>query len=325
MSPCTTPVLLISFNRPDHVRRVLEAIKVVLPNELYVFQDGPRNEMDENGCREVRHVVETVVDWPCSIHTFFAEENLGCGPGPAAAITWFFENVDQGIILEDDAVPHQDFFAFATEMLERYAADRSVMAIGSMKLGNKIYGDGSFYFSKMNHTLCAWATWKRAWDLFDYRLKDFSIKDLNKCLKRYGARLREREYWSERLREIHKDALNDTSWDQQFWMSIWRYGGKGILPNANLCSNIGFDKQGTHTKSSSSPAANLKLESILPIKYPTTERIQKKADLDFQKNYFQPWVYGWRGFKNLPYRINRRIKRLFGHTGPWIKKSTNER
>lgn len=293
---------------------------MALPRDLYVFQDGPRNDFDKDRCQEVRHIIEKDVNWPCNLHTLYSNTNLGCGPGPVAAITWFFENVERGIIVEDDAIPHPDFFPFAAELLEKYANDESVMAIGSMKLGKKVYGDGSFYFSKMNHTLCAWATWKRAWSRFNYNLNDYSTKDLNKCLKRYGTRLREREYWCDRLIEIHKDALNDSSWDQQFWMSIWRYGGKGILPNANLCSNIGFDKQGTHTKNSSSPAANLKLESILPIKYPTTDKIQKKADRYFQRNYFQPWVYGWEGFKNLPYRINRRIKRLLGHQGPWLRK-----
>ncbi len=316
---CTTPILLISFNRPDHVKKVIEAIKTVSPKDVFIFQDGPRNDLDRDSCLQVRKILKTSIDWPCSLHTLFSEDNLGCGPGPVAAITWFFENVERGIILEDDAIPHPDFFAFATEMLEKYASDESVMAIGSMKLGNKVYGDGSYYFSKMNHTLCAWATWKSAWSRFDYRLKDFSTRDLNRCLKGYGAKLREREYWCERLREIHKDALNDSSWDQQFWMSIWRYGGKGILPNANLCSNIGFDKQGTHTQNSSSPAANIELESIVPLIYPTSDKIQRQADLDFQRNYFQPWVYGWRGFKGLPYRINRRIKRILGHQGPWFR------
>ena len=320
MLPCSTPVLLISFNRPEHVRKVIEAIKVVSPKDLYVFQDGPRNSPEKDRCQEVREVIENEINWPCSLHTFYSNSNLGCGPGPAAAISWFFENVEHGIILEDDAIPHPDFFAFATEMLEKYASDESVMAIGSMKLGNKVYGDGSFYFSKMNHTLCAWATWKRAWSRFDYRLNDFSTKDLDKCLKKYGARLREREYWRERLIEIHKDALNDSSWDQQFWMSIWRYGGKGILPNVNLCSNIGFDKQGTHTINPTSPAASIELESIIPLIYPTSDKIQRQADLDFQRTYFQPWVYGWKGLKSLPYRINKRIKRLFGHSGPWLKK-----
>ena len=316
------PILLISFNRPKHTRRVLSAVIEAHPQDLYVFQDGVRasHPEDAENCKGVRAVIDSMVAGTgIQLHTFFPDHNLGCGPGPAAAITWFFDNVTQGIILEDDAIPHPDFFAFAADMLEKYASDESVMAIGSMKITDKVYGDGSYYFSKMNHTLCAWATWRRAWKLFDYRLLDFSTKDLDRCLKEYGARLREREYWQERLEEIHKNALNDTSWDQQFWMSIWKHHGKGILPNANLSTNIGFDQFGTHTCDPSSPASNTELEPILPIIHPSSQEIQREADLDFQKQYFQPWAYGWKGFKNLPFRINKRVKRWVGHTGPWFK------
>ena len=318
MSAFSTPVLLIAFNRPNHTRRVIEAIRYVRPVELFVFQDGARNQGDDDRCMEVRSAIREMVDWPCQLHTFFSAHNLGCGPGPVAAISWFFNHVEKGIILEDDVVPHPDFFGYASFLLEKYGEDESVMAIGSMKLGNEVYGDGSYYFSKMNHTLCAWATWKRAWERFDYTLSDFSVKELDGCLKSYGACLREREYWCERLEEIHKDCLGDSSWDQQFWMSIWRFGGKGILPNVNLCSNIGFDRNATHTTDASNPAANNKTERILPMTAPSSEEIQIKADDYFQRHYFQPWAYGWEGFKNLPFRINKRIKKWVGHEGPWF-------
>lgn len=320
---CSTPILLVSFNRPEYVRRVLTVIREHAPRQLFVFQDGARegNSEDIEQCARVRSVIQEMVDWNCELHTFYSDQNLGCGPGPAAAITWFFEQVDQGIILEDDAVPHPDFFQYASELLEEYKDDSSVYAIGSMKLGQKVYGDGSYFFSKMNHTLCAWATWKRAWQRYDYNLKDFSEQQLNDSLKMYGARLREREYWCERLKEIHKDCLANSSWDQQFWMSIWRYGGKGILPNTNLCTNIGFDSSATHTQSSSNPMANVPTDSILPLKHPSSTRIRKDADLDFQKFYFSPWAYGWKGFINLPFRLNKRLKKFLNHEGSWFKKS----
>lgn len=318
-----TPILVITFNRPDHLRRVIEALRLVEPTDIYFFQDGPRNESDRQSCMEVRDVIKSMTDWSCSIHTYYSDDNLGCGLGPASAISWFFENVEQGIIIEDDTIPHPDFFEFATQLLNKYTSDDSVMAIGSMKLGEKTYGDGSYYFSKMNHTLCVWATWRRAWNHFDYRLLDFSTKELSKCLKKYGTDLREREYWSERLVEIHKDALDNSSWDQQFWMAIWRCHGKGILPNKNLSTNIGFDSLGTHTKDESNPISNLPSERILPIIHPSSTTIQRKADLDFQKYYFQPRAYGWNGIKYLPSRLNKRLKRLVGHNGPWFRALKN--
>ena len=318
-----TPILFIVFNRPEHTRRVLAQITEQKPSSLFIFQDGVRDNVSEDveNCAAVRSVIEeslnqTKIQAKC----WFAESNLGCGRGPASAISWFLNEVEQGIIIEDDALPHPDFFVFAETLLNEYASDNSVMAIGSMKLGKKKYSDGSYYFSKMNHTLCAWATWRRAWAHFDLYLKDFSEKQLDTCLKLYGARLREREYWCERLKEIHKDCLSNSSWDQQFWMCIWRMGGKGILPNVNLCTNIGFDSLATHTYDSSSLAANVPSESILPLVHPSRDSINREADFDFQRSYFSPWSYGWKGVKNLPYRINKRLKKLLHHEGSWIKR-----
>ena len=313
-----TPILLLTFNRPDHTRQVLTEILKQEPHALYVFQDGarPGNENDKIKCQEVRDVINeltapyAVEHKEFSLHTLYQKQNLGCGPGPAAGISWFFEQEEMGLIFEDDAVPHPDFFEYAATLLERYKDDESVRAIGSMKLYDKTFGDGSYYFSMMNRTLCAWASWRRAWKYFDYRMMSYTREDLNKSMKLYGATLREREYWMNRLDEIHRDCLGGSSWDQQFWMTIWLTGGKGICPNSNLSTNIGFDAEGTHTRNADSIGACRPLEPILPLCEPKETKIQRKADLLFHKTYFEPWQYGWSGIKRLPNRIMKRIERL---------------
>ena len=317
------PVLLVSFNRPNHVKRVLKAIMVAQPKELYVFQDGVRenNKGDVQKCAEVRKVVEELTKGKhIVLHTFYSKHNLGCGPGPAAAIDWFFENEEMGIIIEDDAVPHPDFFPYCEELLLKYKQDDDVRAIGSMHIEPKAYGNGSYYFSMMNRTLCAWATWRRAWQDFDLYHRSVTRSQLNRSLKKYGCGIRMREYWCERLADVQRDAYHNSSWDQQFWMSIWLHHGKGIMPNVNLCTNIGFGTEATHTFNGHSIAANNPSSPIMPLKHPADKRINRWADWHFQKEYFQPWEYGWSGMKRLPYRMNKRIKRLLGHQGSWLKK-----
>lgn len=132
-----TPVLLITFNRPDFTRRVLTAIMAAEPEDLYVFQDGPRADVpdDEAKLAEVRWVVDELTEGTRTrVHERFATRNLGCGPGPAAGLSWYFGEVEQGIVIEDDAVPHPDFFAYAEELLQRYADNERVMAIASMNV-----------------------------------------------------------------------------------------------------------------------------------------------------------------------------------------------
>lgn len=314
-----TPILLITFNRPNHVRRVLAEIRKQQPTQLFVCQDGARegNENDRVKCQEVRAVVEKLVDWPCELHTFYQDKNLGCGPGPAAGLTWFFEYVEAGLIFEDDAVPHPDFFEYAATLLEKYKDDQSVRAIGSMNIDTHKWGDGSYYFSMMNRNLCAWATWRRAWMDFDLYLRDLPWRKLDKVLRRYGCPFYEREYWLDRLDEAKKDAQGGNSWDQQFFMSIWLNGGKGIIPNVNLSSNIGTVGEGTHLMVEGNIIDNVPTKPILPLIHPTSTRIQSEADREFYCRYFDGSQHTMNWWIT---KINKRVKRITGHQGSWFKK-----
>ena len=118
---CSVPVLLIAFNRPDVTSKVFEAIRRAAPQCLYVAIDGPRPGYPEDRGKvdEVQRIV-AAVDWDCTVRTLFQKTNLGCRRGVNAAISWFFENEEMGIILEDDCVPDQTFFRFCEELLEYY-------------------------------------------------------------------------------------------------------------------------------------------------------------------------------------------------------------
>ena len=107
------------FNRPDVTSKVFERIREVKPRYLYIAADGPRlnHPEDNQKCEEVRKIV-AAVDWDCELTTLFREENLGCGLAVSQAITWFFDQVEEGIILEDDILPERDFFFFCSSLLK---------------------------------------------------------------------------------------------------------------------------------------------------------------------------------------------------------------
>lgn len=317
-----TPILLITFNRPSHTLKVLEVIRAQKPKQLFVFQDGARdnNENDTIKCVEVRQVVKELVDWDCDLKTYYSDINLGCGPGPAAAITWFFENVEKGIILEDDAVPNNDFFLYATELLDKYKDNSEIMAIGSMNVDKQKWGEGSYYFSMMNRNLCAWATWKRAWQTFDLNLANVSRCELSNALRKYGCGILERAYWCDRLDEIHKDCQNNSSWDMQFFMSIWLQNKKGIIPNVNLSSNIGTIGEATHEMAVGNIIDNIPTQPILPLVHPSDDSVQKEADKQFHFMYFEPNKDKWSWYLKYYNVFNRYIKRILGIKGPLRKR-----
>ena len=111
-----TPVLFVIFNRPDTTQKVFNAIRQAKPKQLFVAADGPREgkEGEKEKCEQVREIIEQI-DWDCEVKTLFRDKNLGCKIAVSSAIDWFFENVEEGIILEDDCLPSQSFFWYCQE------------------------------------------------------------------------------------------------------------------------------------------------------------------------------------------------------------------
>jgi len=145
-----TPILFIIFNRLETTKQAFEAIRAAQPTHLFVAADGARTDRvgEAELCREVREYVLNSIDWECEVKTLFRDENLGCGLGPATAISWLFEQVEEGIILEDDCLPHSDFFGYCTELLERYRNNDRIAVIGGNNFQDgKVYGKASYYFS----------------------------------------------------------------------------------------------------------------------------------------------------------------------------------
>lgn len=147
------PVAIIVFNRPDHTRQSFSVVREQQRSRLFVIADGPRpgHPTDEERCAEVRDIVADV-DWPCAVQREYADSNLGLKQRVSSGLDWVFSEVDRAIVLEDDCVPHADFFMFCDALLDRYAEDERVAAVtgDNFQEGNK-RGEASYYFSKYNH------------------------------------------------------------------------------------------------------------------------------------------------------------------------------
>lgn len=167
------PVLLLLFNRIGATRQLMQALAQRRPNRLFVSADGPRlgRPDDLAKCDEV-HRLATKVDWPCEIHTLFRPINIGLAAAVITAITWFFDQVDHGVILEDDCIPSSDFLPFADEMLRRYADQSEIMHVSGVNMcpGGSRTGS-SYHYATLGH-IWGWATWRRAWNLFDPHLSN---------------------------------------------------------------------------------------------------------------------------------------------------------
>lgn len=323
-----TPILLITFNRPEYTRRVLIEILKQEPLELYVCQDGPRKQKnnDKHKCQQVRDVLNELIsayatnNKDFTLHTLYQETNLGCGLGPATGITWFFENVEKGIILEDDCVPHPEFFKYCEELLERYKENERIGFVGGCNfIPLRILS--SYAFSGGHHQTWGWATWRRAWQHFDYTLQSISSHDFNTILKEYCLSWRQKEYWWKIFEEVKSDQMNNSCWDYQFLFCCWKKHQLAIAPRVNLVSNIGTGEDATHTHGVS-PLLYGQSFSILPLIHPQMILFDKNIDFELMRRYIAPYDYGWRNLlRRGGYLANRYLKRILGHQGPWVRKS----
>lgn len=158
-----TAILFIIFKRKETALKVLEIIKQIKPKYLYIAADGWRDENEKIKCLETREAVLKAINFECEIKTLFRDKNLGCCDGVAGAIQWFFENVEQGIILEDDCLPEISFFDYCEKLLNYYKDNERIMHItGDSPLDRKV-GEASYYFATIQHCW-GWASWRRAWD-----------------------------------------------------------------------------------------------------------------------------------------------------------------
>lgn len=243
------PVLLLIHARPQQTQVVLEAIKDWDISHLYIAADGPR--ADRPGeielCQSTRDIALGLAgDRPCT--TLFRDENLGLASAVSSAIDWFFEHEDEGIILEDDCVPQQTFLPFCSELLARYRDTPHVMMIsGNNFLDPSMTTANSYRFTR-HAQIWGWATWRRAWQLHDPDIKQWSGLRSSSWLvdvcqgDRHAAR-----YWrwifDRVLRARHR------SWDYPWTFSMWLNGGVAIMPGRNLVTNIGFGDHATNTQS----------------------------------------------------------------------------
>jgi len=242
-----TPILFLVFNRLDTTKQVFETIRKVAPLKLYVASDGPRDtrEGEDEKVKTIRDYVLKSIDWKCEVKTLFREKNLGCGKAVSQAITWFFENEEMGIILEDDCLPHIDFFEYCRILLELYKNDSRIFLISGFNKQGLWNPDLYDYFFSNLGGIWGWASWARAWKYFDLEMPDLDDFMKNNNFVNSLAQ----EIGIPRQDIIYKEmVINKTdTWDYSWGYARHKNNALSCVPSKNLIINIGFGENATHT------------------------------------------------------------------------------
>jgi hypothetical protein len=271
-----TPIAYIIFNRPRHTQQTFAAIRAQRPATLLIVADGPRpgHPTDAKNCAETRAIVEQI-DWPCTVLRNYSDVNLGCKRRVSSGLDWVFEQVETAIILEDDCIPHEDFFPYCDELLERYATDERVWVVtGNNFQQGKKRGDAAYYFSKFNHCW-GWATWRRAWQHYRVDMPFWPDWQATTDWQKKLPDPVERKIWSNLLDRVKGGEID--TWDYQWTACVWYYGGLTATPNVNLVTNIGFGPDATHTVSAGDQEG-LPIYPLGPLTHPKVVQQDRAAD-----------------------------------------------
>lgn len=287
-----TPVLIIGFNRPDHLSVLIDRLRSVAPAHVYVAIDGPRPDVSSDAARVLacRDLVNSI-DWTPHVHRKFQISNLGCGLGVSTAITWFFNNNERGIILEDDIIPDPSFFPFCTQLLDRYAANEKVLAVSGCNFVPPTFQSrpaDPYRFSRVPH-IWGWATWRRAWSRYRLDITGWP-RELgpHRLWLRSGKSLAGAAYWASTFELLARKQVD--TWDGQLVFAGMASDQWTATCNTNLIQNIGFGPEATHTREDRNELQPL--GSVMTPMRNVPLVIDEKADQWTRAHHFRA---SWRG------------------------------
>lgn len=280
------PILLIAFNRPEHLARVIARLRELQPPKVYLAVDGPRDSSpsDEPQVRACRDMAADI-DWHAEVRILFQDRNLGCGQGVSTAISWFFENEERGIILEDDVLPQRSFFGFCSELLDRYADDDRVLAVSGCNFvppENQGRPDLPYRFSQVPH-IWGWATWRRVWQLHDLDMRGWNDRLPPRRLWKSSGKSPQGYIFWKSIFDLMAAGKVDT-WDMQLVFEGMVRDMWTATSNTNLVENIGFGGLATHTDQTP-PYLRVPGEMALPLADVPVE-LDEKADAWSRKVVF---------------------------------------
>ena len=271
------PIVLIIYHRPDLIKNLVNALRSVKPKNIYVVADGPKAPQDKAACDSARGMIKEI-DWPCQIHKIYAKKNMGLRKRVVSGLDTVFKKEKWAIILEDDLIIDPSFFRFCDQLLKKYEKNDQIISISgnNFQFGKNEIKE-SYYFSRYVHSW-GWATWKRAWDLYDDHLTDWTKLRHNNWLNTILSSRVLALYWTMIFDMVSAGQVD--SWAYRWTYSAFKNTKLTIIPDRNLVSNIGYGTKATHTTRKSRVMGMETSKMIFPLKHP--RRVQRNINADQQ-------------------------------------------
>jgi hypothetical protein len=303
------PIAFFAYRRPEHTKRTLEALAantLASESDLFIFSDGARDEQSQEGVRAVREYIRTVKGFK-SVTVREHEKNQGLAKSLIAGITELCNRFGRVIVVEDDILTSPRFLQFMNDSLEKYKSNEEIFSICGFW---PVKPNSSETFFLNWSAIWGWATWKRAWDFYDYNAAGWDELLKNKRLA-WNFDLDGKFDATAMLLSQVKNNIN--TWDIQWNWIIYREKKLCLFPPYSLTLNIGFDSLGEHTTSSGGQwyMRNVDLRIDDTIVFPTQVKLHQEKRIALG-NFCYSDVKRRRGFslRGLFWTFYRPLRRI---------------
>lgn len=281
------PIIVFAYNRPDHLRSTLVALSkndLADQSELTVFCDGPKegaSDVQLAAIQEVRNVAHEK-QWCKNVSVIEAAFNLGLADSIVRGVTSIVEKYGRVIVLEDDIITSKGFLRYMNDALEMYESDERVMHISGYMYPHKGKLANTFFCAL---PLCwGWATWKRAWKLFDDDTQKWiTYYEHNNLWNRFNV------FGGDILQKQLEDNSNGIikTWFVKWHSCVLFNDGLALFPGCSLVNNIGMDGTGEHCSQNGSFSNSVLAEYVKVDRIPLRESQRgRSAIFHFYQGYW---------------------------------------
>lgn len=238
------PVIVFTYNRPDYLKRVIEALQNNIyadQTDLFVYSDGAKNANVQHLVEETRNYINTITGFK-SVNLICRDKNWGLAPNIVDGITTIINRFGRVIVLEDDHVTSRFFLQYMNEALELYKDNEKVASIHGYMYPHKESLPEVFFIKGAD--CWSWATWQRAWKYYNPDGRSL----LNQLKHRHLEKAFDFDFSTE-YTQMLKDQIagRNQSWAVRWYASTFLRDMYTLYPNKSMTLMIGAKGVGTHT------------------------------------------------------------------------------
>lgn len=237
------PILLFAYNRLPHLSQTVESLlrnELAAESELFVYSDAPKASGDAKAVSDVRDYIRRISGFK-SITIIERDENWGLARNIIDGVTTQVERFGRVIVLEDDLVVAPHFLEFMNDALVAYENEPRVGHIQACDFTHDPSLPATFLIKWTGSW--GWATWKRAWKLFNPDGKAL-LAELETKKLTYRFDFNGKYRYTRMLRRQIRGKNN--SWAIRWNASLFLADVLSLNVGRSLVQNIGFDGSGTN-------------------------------------------------------------------------------